>query len=120
MRGNKSRVKVVGAVALATLLGLLIQSLRSRRSIRAGDDPGTSRMAGARDQCAVDDDIDRRFNAFGGQPATRCTFSRQRRCHLKMRMFPCTGAKAPTKPPAGALSPAERAAASGHACVSVA
>ena len=58
---------------------------------------------------ALVDDIDRRFNALGGQPATRC-ISAGSTCATQNAYIPMTGAIA-TKPPADAVSPADGAAA---------
>ena len=109
MRGIKSRVKVVGAVALATLLGA--HSIAAEPTVNSSGtilEPAVWQGPEINAPSTTTSTADSTHSAVN---PLRVAYQPAAPVPPQNAYVPLTGAKAPTKPPAGALSPAERAAA---------
>jgi hypothetical protein len=113
VRGNKSRVKVMGAVALVTLLGA--HSIAAEPTVNSSGailEPAVWQGPEINAPSTTSSTADSTHSAVN---PLRVAFQPAAPVPPQNAYVPLTGAKAPTKPPAGALSPAERASAAAGA-----
>ncbi len=111
MRGNTSRMKVVGAVALAILLGA--HAIAAEPTVNSSGtilEPAVWQGPEINAPSTTTSTADSTHSAVN---PLRVAYQPAAPVPPQNAYVPLTGAKAPTKPPAGAISPAERAAAAG-------